>query len=486
MTAPLMHYKTITNHLSGNFLAAKSSFEENLRYLRPAEVFLVLAGLFGLAFIVLTPLMEVPDEVEHFYRAYQLSHLDIVSDRVGQAGYGGVLPASIVSTASQLKGQIPGHQSTKFSLRLLGRLDAVHLQPSRTQPVRFDNTAIYSPVSYIPQALTIGLGRLVHARPVWLAYAGRLANLVVWLALLYVAIKLTPVGKWALAAIALNPVSLFLAASLSADPMGVALCALYVAAILRLRLSQAPLVKIKLILFFVLVLAISLLKVGYLPLVFLTFLLPNQVLPRRYKIGIVACGLLFAVAWNVRILPMAQGIPQQLGIPGNISSSAQVHFIIGHPIEFIRVLVENALWTPSSTVTPSYFGLFGWADTWIPYWTQMLVAAGILLSLLYRPESDESLRLLTIKVRVWIGLVLLAAFLAVLALLYTGYSIVGGGIISGVQGRYFIPLSFLLVPLFASRNFKFTSKPRSFSLFMIIMISVALLTSLLTVWRRFY
>ena len=62
--------------------------------------FVLLIGLLGsLAFSILTPPFQVPDEQQHFYRAYQLSTLDLTGTRMDKR-LGAILPSALPETVS--------------------------------------------------------------------------------------------------------------------------------------------------------------------------------------------------------------------------------------------------------------------------------------------------------------------------------------------------------------------------------------------------
>src|SRR5262245_30627395 len=65
----------------------------------PEHVFAGLVLLFGLVFAFGLPPCQAPDEVSHFYRAYQVSEGRLFPVMVGEWG-GGDLPANIVQVAS--------------------------------------------------------------------------------------------------------------------------------------------------------------------------------------------------------------------------------------------------------------------------------------------------------------------------------------------------------------------------------------------------
>src|SRR5262245_49371142 len=77
--------------------------------LTPENAFALMALPFGLMFLLLTPPFQVPDEAQHFYRAFHLSEFGFrgvsvnVEERNGTAVrfYGALLPKSLAATVDQ-------------------------------------------------------------------------------------------------------------------------------------------------------------------------------------------------------------------------------------------------------------------------------------------------------------------------------------------------------------------------------------------------
>ena len=51
-------------------IAEGDDFVRRLKNYSVAEIFLTVGSVAGIGFIVVTPPMQSPDEVEHFYRSY--------------------------------------------------------------------------------------------------------------------------------------------------------------------------------------------------------------------------------------------------------------------------------------------------------------------------------------------------------------------------------------------------------------------------------
>ena len=94
----------------------------------PPQVFACVAGLVGIVLVVFTPPFEVPDEPNHFARAFQVSEGQLVSQRVANS-VGGWLPRSIDQVADTVMGRVPFNPDVKQDLDAWARAFDIPLLP---------------------------------------------------------------------------------------------------------------------------------------------------------------------------------------------------------------------------------------------------------------------------------------------------------------------------------------------------------------------
>lgn len=434
-------------------------FKSRIVKLKPENTFLSIGLVAGLAFLIMIPPLAAYDETEHFFRSYQLSDFNLFSDKteapnvIGAykgSGFGGSLPVSVVDVSYQLRWGIQTEPTTdkSFKSERLAESLAVPLERNVRKEVRFDNTAINSPAAYMPQSVGIQIGKLFDLGPVFLIYLGRLANLLFWLSLIFFAIKLTPVGKWAFVAVALNPAFVFLSGTLSPDTVAGALAALVVALVLYFNVKTNPVSKYATLLFVGLVVLVCMTKNIYLPLVLSIFMVPPRILKARWKILATVTVLVLTLSWNSIILPMTKGIPDYFHRQDNVSASEQIEFITSKPNEFAEIITWNVFGSPS--VIASYNYVYAIADNVVPFWVILLWLVCTVISFLLHTKSGLVLKR-------WIRVLFLimistSALLAALSL-YIGWAPVGNKFMEGIQGRYLFPVTFLLIPLLISSSF---------------------------------
>ena len=208
---------------------------------RPAPLVVLVGAVAGVGLVVLVPHFAGIDEGEHFARSYQLTTGRLVPQDPppGEDQVGACLPEPMSAEITERKVRLNyGTRPTERELEASGEPCSLPGGgPGRFLP--FATFSWYSPLGYAPQALGVGALRLVSDEPTVLLLGGRLASLAVYLAIVWLAIRWTPVGRWAMAVVALLPVCLVQAAtSLSPDALAIALGLLVVA--LALRAAAKP------------------------------------------------------------------------------------------------------------------------------------------------------------------------------------------------------------------------------------------------------
>ena len=190
--------------------------------------------LFALAYSFITAPFRGADEFNYFFRAYHVSTGRILAHRAAYGVIGGELPASLLNLAT-LAADFPSMPDIKLSAAQFRSANRIQLNESERVVTNFSNTALYSPLVYLPPAIGIAFGRLVSAHPLWLFYLARCLSALVVSALLGLAIRTLPPPAGSFAVFPLLPMALFQTAMITADGVTIALSLLFAAEILRVR-----------------------------------------------------------------------------------------------------------------------------------------------------------------------------------------------------------------------------------------------------------
>lgn len=448
----------------------------------PEYFFAVFALIFGVVFIVVTPPFQAPDEAAHFLRSYQVSDFNFVVDEVdGKAG--GRLPEAVHRTIqiTALNPSMEFRPDIKYNISKTK--EALLIKDTGKEiTLDFSNTAAYAPVSYLPQSIGMLIGKIFGVPPLVLLYLGRFANLVAWIACIVLSIRLIPRKKWVLAAIGLLPMAVFQASSLSTDVMATGMAAVFFSLVLFYLNRQKVLAvkEIGLILLAGIILALS--KQVMFVLLPLVLLLANSLFKNKkqayiVKFGLILIPLLCAGLW----LYLVKDINIASTLTNGQNQAAQLSFIIHAPWSFINTLWNTYFFTWGDEIGRSLIGNFGWVDTPLSMFWVVFGYVELILLLLMGYELKQWL---SKRQKIIVAACFVLYWLAVNAALYVFYSPVGYKIIVGLQGRYFIPLLILLIPLFYNKVFKLNKTiylqiAKTFPL-------ILLIASAITIYFRYY
>ena len=404
---------------------------------------LIVGLLFGVILVFVTPPFQSPDEPAHFCRAYQ-----IADGRIFAGGPGDNLPSSISRLIEHFKG-IDFHPERKVNARDLWRARAIRLSPDERQYLFFPNSALYTPIPYIPQAVGCLIGRLFTAPPLVILYLARLTNLLASTLIIAIAIRITPAYRSALAFAALLPMSLFIRSTTSGDALTAAIAFLLVGIVLRLTQPHDVIGRPLVISFAFASLTIALCKPVYFLLPALILAIPRErfesrVAQLRVIVATAAMTLtgLLVSAWSAgsRYVAMRSDVV--------LDPSKQLHAVLHAPLHFLHIVATD-LATHSARYVGQIIGNFGWLDAPLHPGVVVVIAlafAGITV-------LDGAVPLGT-RGRVVLALVLAGTVLIIDLSQYLIWTAVGADVLQGVQGRYFIPIVPLAMLLVHGKRFE--------------------------------
>lgn len=371
--------------------------------------FVAVALLFGLAYVFVTPPFEVPDEQNHFWRALAISHGQLLPRRGPDTTAIGKSMQSFVWVLVRPEPR----ESLKQKVRIAA---ALPYDGTAAGTVRF--AAWYTPLPYIAQSLVASL----PLRPMIVFYGGRIANLVLAVLLIALAIRAAPQYGNVIGATALLPMSLYELASWSADATTIALAWLFTA-LLLVPPRRAAIVALA-------GFALALCKPAYFLIALLAFVMPFRRGARIAILGTTLTGTMLAVlaagrgAYNPR-----SGLP--------VDAAAQWQCIVAHPIHFANVVVRD-LAANGRFYIEEMIGRFGANEIKLP---PVIITIEVILLIVVALAAGTSLRG---RVRAMAAATIAMTVAGILLSQYLIWSVVCGDVIEGVQGRYFLEI----LPLF--------------------------------------
>jgi uncharacterized membrane protein len=391
----------------------------------------------GLALAVLTPPLDAPDEVHHMMRAYLLSEgrLQVMGRAAGAAA---TVPEQLLALhhfhAPERSRAAPRHPP-----RTLLETYREPFDPSRRLAVG-RRTIVYSPLTYLPQALGMALVRHAGGSAAAIVLGGRLANLLAWLALSALAVRICGARAWSFTVASLVPMVVFLAATLSADAMTTAVALLFAAlvwrAIVQVRTSgQARLALVGASA------ALGLVKPGCQVLLGMLFAIPGRAFESRGArvttlASCLAAGLASAWIWRLYVSSADPVVTATWADP-----AAQLRGIVASPFDFVGVLASTLrdLWW---SYARGYVGVLGYLNVYLPAWLYpsllLLIVAVAALDGPDPPAFGAARRLYFVSLAA-------AGVVFVLVANYLVWTKPFGERIEGAQGRHFAPFAPLVL-----------------------------------------
>lgn len=294
---------------------------------KPENIFLIMSIPLCILFLFLVPVFQVPDEGNHYVRAYGIVHGYFLTPSGGQIP----IPENLFPFSQ--------HSYTPYIL-----FKNFSMQIDGSSAVLYDNTnmALYSPVSYVFQALGIFLGELLTKNTYVMVILGRLANAAGCTAIIYYAVKYIPYGKGILMFLALTPMALQERASLSVDAVTFAMALAVLAYCLYFRTERKQISGRQLGLLYVMLLMVASCKIVYFVAAGLVLLIPRECFGSRrksvfHKTVSLAVVLLASLGWLFiagRYLQYTRGGGE---------TTEKIMYILRHPGRYLYIM-DKKIW----------------------------------------------------------------------------------------------------------------------------------------------
>lgn len=441
---------------------------QRISRVKPEWFFVTVALVVELILLVVVPPLQTPDELNHFYRAYQVSEGHFLPEKNGQR-LGGRLPSVFVEFSEPFM-VAAGNEYYRVRGEQVLHTFALEIDDAQRQFMDFPNTAYYSPVSYAPQALGLFMLRGFGASAGTLYFGGKLFVFFTWLFCLFFVIRLLPSYKWLFALLFLLPMNVYITNSYSADTVTNLLCFCLLALVLR-HGAGAPLQRKHLLWLLALGILLALAKIIYACLLLLLICIPAAQFrgPRNKWIFVSAAFLLaFIVAWLWSGVIMRYYISYAGYDPAYRDLAAvsrdsdyylQKEYVLTHGSYFLKVL-WNTLVTEPGFYLRSYIGGYGTyhVHLFLPGWLVVLSY----LCLVFAALTEAPLPSLRGHNKVIILLCFAGTFTLLLLSQHLTWNPVGSQLIDFIQGRYLTPLVPLLLLLLTNPRLKPSTWPARF------------------------
>ena len=410
--------------------------------------FALLALTLGTAYAPLLAPFQVPDEPAHMYRAYATANFSCVGSAVLRVPHALVREQDLFPAGLE-KFPLASRRGAVNELR--NAFNGQPLGPPYDE-VRNYSGNLYSCVPYLPTAVAIRLGKIIRAPVLILFYAGRLANLITFTLLTSVALLIMPVCRFALMVVALLPMTLQQAASFSADALTISLSFLFFAYCFRLAFGCKLLAPRQYAILCALTAALTLCKFNVW-FIFLFLLIPVSYFRSGRERLALFVGLVFlpcgvAVAWqkvnegNIRRYEAYRSKVADVSIADNANELA-------HSPKLVAASAVETLANSYHDYIDTFIGRLGPLSISLPSWVTFICKL-LLIITIFLKDGVTKLRLHDRALLLCIAVASLASIFGLLWVFETtryllAQASIGHGVVSGFQGRYFLPLAPLVL-----------------------------------------
>lgn len=389
------------------------------------KIFVVSILIIGISYFIFLPPMEVPDEVAHYVRSYEISKGLFTYDKSIDGHHGNYLPIDLYLLGDRT-----------FSYKDL--FNKFNIKVSETKTV-VENTALhYSPLSYFPQSIGMFLSRIINVPLLLEIYFAKLFALLFFSISIYFSMKYIPIKKNTLYLMCFFPMVIQQTASLSADSVLITSSLSFISFILYLKYKDESVVDIKeVILLFILFLFIAMSKSVYIFLFILMFSIPKEKF--KYNKYLVIFSILAVV--GIIYFLWSKNISVYISSEDNFNLKKE--YILNNPMKYIGVLM-NTIKVNGNFYLSSIIGRnLSWFSISINDFIYYSILLLILIFIVF--DNDKRIKLdLKIMSFIIIGIVSMLVFTG----LYLTWTNISDNVIAGVQGRYFIPIVFLVFLIF--------------------------------------
>lgn len=415
------------------------------------KIFIYLSLIFGISLVFLVAPFQSPDEDSHFKKAYVISKGELFSTVENNVN-GFDIPENMLITINDYN-EMMGNRDAKIKYSDIVISDRLGDDFGNTKHVNF-STAETTPFAHIIQSIGIIIGKIFwnifrdgNGSTVYLLYFARLANLLFYISIVAYAIKITPILKKTMCALTLMPMSLSLAASCSYDSILICLTCLSFSYIMNIILKENEwfLDKKNMAIMIMMAFVMFAIKPYCALLYLLLFFTPknkfNDTKDYIKKIVIFAC--------TVIGLYIIFRVPNMLNASKIVTEGTTTPAVspLSDPITFLKLVFKNLFYQRDYYLATTV-GVLGLIDTYLPtsitclYMIFVLIIAIVEMSYCkYKINIYTKISIIFITLISLVGIsYVMVGWSAVIDSNYNLY----GNMISGIQGRYLIPL---LVPL---------------------------------------
>lgn len=424
------------------------------------SLFVMAAAGFGILYLFVLPPLSAPDEVSHYISAYKLSNQMLGKTATEEHGlvyireedqwiediYGELSVDGASVEDGSVQPDVLGQTLTEETYRLIhekGWLGGEADGNSNENVISNQWTVRTTPLAYVPQALGMTLVRLFGAGSISLLFMGRLMNLAFYVAVTYLAMKRLPFGKEVLFGVALLPMTLHLTGSMSYDTVILGLTFYFTAVCLDLAYEKEQVRVRDSLTLAAVIFVLGPCKMVYAAVMGLCLLIPVCKFGGWKRYLTAAAVVLAAFVVSMVLVNSQTIVTYATETETYVSWAEEAGYsfaqLLGNPKLVLRLFYNTLVWQAEHYHMTMIGAWLGNVDVVleVPYLAVCWFTISLLLLTLRKPGEMIQIRG---GQRIWVWVTCFGCAAAILFSMLLAWTPVSSRIITGVQGRYFLPI----------------------------------------------
>lgn len=441
------------------------------------KLFLTCAIPLGLIYTLLIPPGIVPDEWVHMHNTFSLS-----SQIMGKETDGKI---SMRNSEIELYNHQIKEPNNEYYNYIYTNIFSV--SDNNYIDINVDAPGLSQIFGYFPAVLGVTVARLLHLGAVTTFYIGRYSNFAFYLTLSYFALKKIPFGKVLLFAIMMLPMTCHQMCSLSYDVI-INSSSFIAIAYGMFFVYQSSEVKLKDVMIYGLSGILLLANKGsayaiilVIPILAKYFNPNGEPFAKKTKILILLIIILGIVLLKLRTYIGTEKITSLGSISGETivswtgTPAYSLKELLADIPATIQLFVNTFIQKGCFYINTSIGGLMGWLTIPISQWIINIWVGILLISAVVEKSNNE---VFTYEHKLLFFLISLGIILLVMLAMALDWTPSGYSTIEGVQGRYFIPIIFLLIIIIQNSKIYLTDKVTKVLLIIIVIMAVITIVNL--------
>lgn len=404
----------------------------------------VIAGLgIGLLYLAVFPPYSAPDEYSHIATSYANANIILGHKAADKDGYPYIRETDMTLDSHEIQPDLATY--TKVWTHITAK-------PASVEKTTYDVQRLDVPFfAHLPQSLGIAAAWAMGLNGVAALYMGRFFMLLFYIVCGYFSIRLMPFGKAVMFLVYLSPIAVYNAASFSYDGVVLSMCFLMTAYYLNLIYSRRRVTWTDIFLLILLAVVSAPIKVIYLLIALLGFLIPIRKFNWRPSYFILNLGAIAGGAAGI-LVQRASSITGMAssGYGGGQGTGYTLSMILGDIPGFLA-LCANTIAKQGGDLLSGMIGqVFHWAHIEISWIISGFFVLLLVLSVL---SAEQDAKQMAAKARILSIIICLGVIGGILVTFTLSWTPVSLDYIDGVQGRYFLPILPLFLLLFQNKTF---------------------------------